>query len=164
MNTKLQVQPTHPHFVVEGTGGYVYEEWPDGRIRILASPREGAGRFITAQNPFYADVKGELERFKRTGTTELPGVGDFPQAADAARLSHGSKIADQQVRGARQEVELNEAAQRARVAAAQPKDSARGMADSLPTRAEAPEDAPVLSRGPRGYRSEGVLTGLLDDR
>lgn len=80
---KTQVAPTHPYGVIEGTGGYVYEKWPDGRIRILSSPREGAGKFITQDNAHYADVLAEINQLSAGAT---PGMKDAaPKLEQMAR-------------------------------------------------------------------------------
>ena len=80
---KTQVAPTHPYGVIEGTGGYVYEKWPDGRIRILSSPREGAGKFITRDNAHYADVLAEINQLSAGAA---PGMKDAaPKLEQMAR-------------------------------------------------------------------------------
>jgi hypothetical protein len=146
MPIQPQIEVTYPNATYEGKGGYLYELHPDGRVRLLASPKGGAGKYVSQSNPGYSAIMGEIERIK-SGAKGPDDPDGFSQYAEGAKQMSMEGKAQEAAKESRDEIEMNQARARARSSP----DTGRS-----PGAAEARSEGQV-SRGPRAYSSPGLL-------
>jgi hypothetical protein len=69
---------------VQGSGGYVYRLFPDGQIKIMASPKGGVGNMVSPGMPEHAAITAEVGTWQQNrATARLTGLTAAAQGITA---------------------------------------------------------------------------------